>query len=107
MVVLNDKHTITEALVKNADVFSDRHVPANIQVHIPETDKTGKVGLPASPFHVFFLFFIFVGCLYRRVHLLYKNMRIPNKLLHLISFTASMSSFTISQTKKRILFHST
>ena len=53
VVVLNDKHTITEALVKNADVFSDRYVPANIQVNIPETDKTGKAVLPASPFNFF------------------------------------------------------
>ena len=66
VVVLNDKHTITEALVKNPDVFSDRYVPASIQVHIPETDKTGKVVLPASPF----IYFLFVDNLYRRVHLL-------------------------------------
>ena len=54
MVVLNDKHTITEALVKNADVFSDRYVPANIQVNIPETDKTGKGRFILRPLLIIF-----------------------------------------------------
>ena len=42
VVVLNDKHTITKALVKNPDVSSDRFIPGHTYNFLAETNKNGK-----------------------------------------------------------------
>ena len=40
-VVLNNKHTIKMALVKNPDVFSDRFIPAHTFASLSESNRNG------------------------------------------------------------------
>lgn len=42
VVVLNNRDVIQQALVKNADVFSDRFTPKHVKLGIPASNPNGK-----------------------------------------------------------------